>query len=138
MDFFLEKGIIVTRGRTVRRSKTQTRAKRHAISTSTTTLSTTTTTTINKTRRPRHPKSPPSICPREYHLNRSAQVTWIFERGGMRQLQPGEDDVYNQDHGRPFWFTQPEEPIRVQAGLSASLNALYSLAKRAVTRMFGK
>ncbi|KAJ3462028.1 hypothetical protein MRS44_010581 [Fusarium solani] len=68
----------------------------------------------------------------------AADVTWIFERGGKRQLQPGDDDTYNQDHGRPFWFTQPEEPIRVQAGLSASLDALYSLAKRIVMRMFGK
>ncbi|KAM5382789.1 hypothetical protein ACJZ2D_002372 [Fusarium nematophilum] len=73
----------------------------------------------------------------------NAQVTWIFERGGKRLLESRDgdsDDVHAQHNLKPvrtLWFTRPERPIRIQAGLTASLDALYSMAKRAVARMFG-
>ncbi|KAF5023889.1 hypothetical protein F66182_4048 [Fusarium sp. NRRL 66182] len=85
------------------------------------------------------PTRPTTICPQQYHLNRNAQLTWIFERGGKRLLDSRDADPdYNAQQDRNMWFTRPERPICIHASLRASLTNLLSLAKRAVARMFGQ
>ncbi|KAF4494099.1 pyruvate dehydrogenase kinase [Fusarium agapanthi] len=69
--------------------------------------------------------------------NRNAQLTWIFERGGKRLLDSRDEDPTTPEH-RPMWFTQPEEPLSMEASLKTNVGNLYSLAKRAVARMFGQ
>ncbi|KAF4948355.1 hypothetical protein FGADI_9667 [Fusarium gaditjirri] len=133
--FSYTKGIIVARGRTVRRSKTQTKLYRD------TTISATTT-RINKRKSNKKDQTmkitrPPTICPQLYHANRNAQLTWIFERGGKRLLNSKEEDPTIPEH-RTMWFTQPEGPLSIEASLKTNVGNLYSLTKRAIARMFGQ
>src|SRR5690349_4040481 len=48
-----------------------------------------------------------TICPEEYHTNRNAQESWIFERGGRRLLESEDEDPYAQERNTT-WFTRPE------------------------------
>ncbi|KAF6519859.1 hypothetical protein HZS61_016276 [Fusarium oxysporum f. sp. conglutinans] len=130
-----KQGIIVARGRSVRRSKTQTKIYRD------TTISATTTRNnkrkSNKKDQTMTITRPPTICPQLYHANRNAQLTWIFERGGKRLVDSRDEDPTTPEH-RTMWFTQPEGPLSMEASLKTNVGNLYSLTKRAVARMFGQ
>ncbi|KAL7764663.1 hypothetical protein ACKLNR_005808 [Fusarium oxysporum f. sp. zingiberi] len=130
-----KQGIIVARGRSVRRSKTQTKIYRD------TTISATTTRNnkrkSNKKDQTMTITRPSTICPQLYHANRNAQLTWIFERGGKRLVDSRDEDPTTPEH-RTMWFTQPEGPLSMEASLKTNVGNLYSLTKRAVARMFGQ
>jgi excinuclease UvrABC helicase subunit UvrB len=141
MGFFsYTKGIIIARGRSVRRSKTETKIYRDA------TISSATIARNNRRRKKmvikkyynnnnntNMPTRLTMICPEEYHANRSAQEIWLFERGGRRLLESEDEDPYAQE--RNSWFARPEGST---SGLTANVENLYGLTKRVVARMFGQ
>ncbi|OBS25761.1 hypothetical protein FPOA_06296 [Fusarium poae] len=127
-----KQGIIIARGRAVRRSKTETKIYRDA------TISSATIARNNSRRRKKMAiknydmptRLTTTICPEEYHANRNAQEIWLFERGGKRQLESEDEDPYAQERNST-WFAKPE-------GSTTNVGNLYDLTKHVVARMFGK
>ena len=130
---------MIARGRAVRRSKTETKIYRDATISSATI-------TRDKIRRRRKmeerihkninnmPTRLTTICPEEYHANRSAQETWIFERGGKRLLESEDEDPFAHKR-KTTWLSVTGESI---SGLKSNVENLCGITKRAVARMLGQ
>jgi hypothetical protein len=139
--FSYTKGIIIARGRAVRRSKTETKIYRDATISSATIARNNgrkrkkmAIKSYNKTANTMPTRLTTTICPEEYHANRNAQEIWLFERGGKRLLESEDEDPYAQER-KNAWFTRPEGST---SDLTANVENLYGLTKRVVARMFGK